>query len=139
MAVTTGATTSLGLGITTLLVMTLSSFITSACRNWIASEVRIPIFVLVIASLVTLMQMFINAYAYSLYLSLGVFLPLIVTNCIVIGRVESFAYRNPIGVSTLDGFAMGVGMMLALVMVGAIREIIGQGTIFKDLDLLFGS
>lgn len=139
LATTTSATTALGLGFTTMLVMVLSNVIISLGKDYIPNEIRIPIFVIVIATMVTVMQLFINSFAYSLYLSLGIFLPLIVTNCIVIGRIEAFAYKNKPAIAAIDGLAMGVGMMLALVMLGAIREIIGQGTLFKGLDLIFGN
>lgn len=139
LATSTSATPALGLGVATMFVMLISNMTISALRNFIPHEIRIPIFVLVIASLVTIAQLLIQGFAYSLYVSLGIFLPLIVTNCIVIGRIESFAYKNSLKAAALDGFAMGFAFCLGLVLLGGIREIIGQGTIFKDLDLIFGS
>ncbi|RXJ68337.1 electron transport complex subunit RsxE [Veronia nyctiphanis] len=138
LAVSATVTNALGLGIATLLVMVGSNLIVSVCRNWVPKEVRIPIFVLIIASLVTCVQLLMNAYAFGLYQSLGIFIPLIVTNCIIIGRAEAFASKNTPGLAALDGFWMGMGMTAALVVLGAIREVIGNGTLFDGADRLLG-
>ncbi|MFC6276041.1 electron transport complex subunit E [Psittacicella hinzii] len=138
LATSTGATPALGLGIATMFVMLLANTSISLLRNYIPHEIRIPVFVLVIASLVTIAQLLIHGFAYSLYQALGIFLPLIVTNCIVIGRIEAFAYKNSVKASAIDGIAMGAAVAIALVILGGIREILGQGTLFKDLDLIFG-
>lgn len=138
LATSTSGATALGLGLATVMVMVLSNTVISLIKDFIPREIRIPIFVVIIATLVTLIQLLINGFAYSLYLSLGIFLPLIVTNCIVIGRIEAFAYKNHVGVAALDGLAMGIGMCLALVVLGLVREILGSGTLFKGLDLIFG-
>ncbi len=138
LAVSATVTNALGLGIATTLVLISSNLVVSLVRNWIPQEVRIPIFVMIIASLVTCVQLLMNAYAYGLYLSLGIFIPLIVTNCIIIGRAEAFASKNNPILAVLDGLWMGLGMTAALVLLGAIREIIGNGTLFDGADLLLG-
>lgn len=138
LAVSATVTNALGLGLATLLVLVLSNATVSLIRRWIPHEIRIPIFVMIIASLVTSVQLLMNAYAFGLYQSLGIFIPLIVTNCIIIGRAEAFAYKNDPLPSILDGFWMGTGMMLILVILGAIREIIGNGTLFDGADRLLG-
>lgn len=107
-------------------------------RDYVPKEVRIPVFVMIIASLVTCVQLLMNAYAYGLYLSLGIFIPLIVTNCIIIGRAEAFASKNDVLPAALDGFWMGLGMTSVLVVLGSLREIIGNGTLFDGADLLLG-
>ncbi|ANE77335.1 electron transport complex subunit E [Dickeya solani] len=139
LAVTSTATNALGLGLATTLVLTCTNIAVSALRRWVPDEIRIPIYVLLIASVVTIVQMLINAYAYGLYQSLGIFIPLIVTNCIVIGRAEAFASKNTAMLSALDGLFMGLGATSALFVLGAIREILGNGTLFDGADLLLGS
>ncbi|MEX5410237.1 RnfABCDGE type electron transport complex subunit E [Atlantibacter hermannii] len=139
LAVTSTATNALGLGLATTLVLTLTNTAVSALRRWMPPEVRIPIYVMIIASVVSAVQMLINAYAFGLYQSLGIFIPLIVTNCIVIGRAEAFAARNSIAISALDGFAIGLGATSAMFVLGSIREIIGNGTLFDGADQLLGS
>lgn len=138
LAVSATVTNALGLGIATLLVLMGSNLCVSLVRQWIPKEVRIPIFVMIIASLVTCVQLLMNAYAFGLYQSLGIFIPLIVTNCIIIGRAEAYASKNASLPSLLDGFWMGAGMTFALVLLGAIREIIGNGTLFDGADRLLG-
>ena len=138
LAVSSTITNALGLGIATLLVLVGSNVIVSLVRNYVPKEVRIPIFVMIIAALVTCVQLLMNAYAYGLYLSLGIFIPLIVTNCIIIGRAEAFASKNEPIPAALDGFWMGLGMTSVLVVLGAMREIIGNGTLFDGADLLLG-
>ncbi|MBB3320691.1 electron transport complex subunit E [Atlantibacter sp. RC6] len=139
LAVTSTATNALGLGLATTLVLTLTNTAISALRRWMPAEVRIPIYVMIIASVVSAVQMLINAYAFGLYQSLGIFIPLIVTNCIVIGRAEAFAARNSVAISALDGFVIGLGATSAMFVLGSIREIIGNGTLFDGADQLLGN
>ncbi|KQA24788.1 electron transport complex subunit E [Vibrio metoecus] len=138
LAVSSTVTNALGLGIATLLVLVSSNVVVSLVRDYVPKEVRIPVFVMIIASLVTCVQLLMNAYAYGLYLSLGIFIPLIVTNCIIIGRAEAFASKNDVLPAALDGFWMGLGMTSVLVVLGSLREIIGNGTLFDGADLLLG-
>ncbi|MFT5547402.1 electron transport complex subunit E [Rheinheimera aquimaris] len=138
LAVTATVTNALGLGVATLLVLVGSNVAVSLVRNHVASEIRIPVFVLIIASLVTVVQLLMNAYTFGLYQSLGIFIPLIVTNCAIIGRAEAFASKNAPLPSALDGFMMGLGFMLVLLVLGAMRELLGQGTLFDGADLLLG-
>ncbi|KGY11844.1 elongation factor G [Vibrio tubiashii] len=138
LAVSSTVTNALGLGIATLLVLVGSNVTVSLVRDYVPKEVRIPVFVMIIAALVTCVQLLMNAYAYGLYLSLGIFIPLIVTNCIIIGRAEAFASKNDVLPSVQDGFWMGLGMTSVLVVLGAMREVIGNGTLFDGADLLLG-
>jgi electron transport complex protein RnfE len=138
LAVTATVTNALGLGLATLLVLVCSNATVSAIRHWVPKEIRIPIFVLIIASFVTCVQLLMNAYTYGIYQSLGIFLPLIVTNCAIIGRAEAYASKNPIKQASFDGLMMGIGFALVLIVLGAIREILGQGTLFDGANLLFG-
>ncbi|HGS4748126.1 TPA: electron transport complex subunit E [Vibrio cholerae] len=138
LAVSSTVTNALGLGIATLLVLVGSNVTVSLVRDYVPKEVRIPVFVMIISSLVTCVQLLMNAYAYGLYLSLGIFIPLIVTNCIIIGRAEAFASKNDVLPAALDGFWMGLGMTSVLVVLGSLREIIGNGTLFDGADLLLG-
>ncbi|WP_162809755.1 electron transport complex subunit E, partial [Vibrio cholerae] len=121
LAVSSTVTNALGLGIATLLVLVGSNVTVSLVRDYVPKEVRIPVFVMIIASLVTCVQLLMNAYAYGLYLSLGIFIPLIVTNCIIIGRAEAFASKNDVLPAALDGFWMGLGMTSVLVVLGSLR------------------
>ena len=125
LAVTSTVINGLGLGIATLITLVMSNSIVSSIRGLVRKEVRLPVFVLIIASVVTVIELTMKALFYDLYLVLGIFIPLIVTNCAIIGRAEGFASRNPIGASALDGFMMGLGFLLVLVLLGALREIIG--------------
>ncbi|MEJ1359025.1 MAG: electron transport complex subunit E [Candidatus Sedimenticola sp. (ex Thyasira tokunagai)] len=138
LAVTNTAINGLGLGIATTLVLTLSNFTVSLIRNMVRKEVRLPIFVIVIASFVTAVELSMNAWFHELYKILGIFIPLIVTNCAIIGRAEAFASKNRVDRAIVDGLAMGIGFTLALVALGAMREIIGMGTLFSQADLMFG-
>ncbi len=138
LAVTSTVTNALGLGIATLLVLVGSNATVSVIRQWVPKEIRIPIFVLIIAAFVTLVQLLMNAYTYGLYQSLGIFLPLIVTNCAIIGRAEAYASKNPIKQASFDGLMMGLGFAAVLIVLGAVREILGQGTLFDGADLLLG-
>jgi electron transport complex protein RnfE len=138
LAVTSTATNALGLGLATTLVLTITNGSISALRRWIPSEVRIPIYVMIIAAAVSIVQMLINAYAFGLYQSLGIFIPLIVTNCIVVGRAEAVAARKPVGLALIDGMAIGLGATSAMFVLGSLRELIGNGTLFDGADLLLG-
>jgi len=138
LAVTSTVINGLGLGIATLLTLVLSNSIVSLIRGFVRSEVRLPVFVLIIASVVTIIELSIKAMFYDLYLVLGIFIPLIVTNCAIIGRAEGFASRNPVGPAALDGLMMGLGFLLVLVLLGGLREIIGFGTLFAHAELMFG-
>ncbi|MEZ7278360.1 electron transport complex subunit E [Pseudoalteromonas sp. 68 DY56-GL68] len=138
LAVTSTVTNALGLGLATLLVLVGSNVTVSIVRNWVPKDIRIPVFVMIIAGFVTIVQLMMNAYTFGLYQSLGIFIPLIVTNCAIIGRAEAFASKNTVPLSAFDGLMMGLGFMLVLVVLGAIRELIGQGTLFDGADLLLG-
>lgn len=138
LAVSNTATNALGLGLATMFVLIFSNTAVSLFRQYIPNEIRIPIYVMIIATTVTIVQLLMNAFTYSLYQSLGIFIPLIVTNCIVIGRAEAFASKNSVGQSIFDGFAMGLGMCLSLLVLGALREIWGNGTLFDGIEHLLG-
>ncbi len=138
LAVTSTLVNGIGLGIATLIVLTLSNGSVSLIRGFVRSEVRLPVFVLIIASLVTMIELVMKALFYDLYLVLGIFIPLIVTNCAIIGRAESFASRNPVGPALLDGLMMGLGFLVVLALLGALREIVGFGTLFAQAELMFG-
>lgn len=139
LAVTGTVVNGLGLGIATLITLVVSNSIVSLIRPWLKSEIRIPVFVLIIASVVTAIELSMNAWFHELFLVLGIFIPLIVTNCAIIARCESFASKNNLFDSALDGFMMGLGFMLVLVVLGGLREIIGFGTLFANAQLMFGS
>ncbi|MBK1673942.1 electron transport complex subunit RsxE [Ectothiorhodospira shaposhnikovii] len=138
LAVTGTATNGLGMGLATTFVMVASGLLVSMFRTIITPEVRIPVFILLIASLVTLVDLVMNAYLYEMHKALGLFIPLIVTNCAILGRAESFASRQPVHRAMVDGLAMGVGFTVILVVLGAVREIPGSGTLFADAHLLLG-
>ncbi len=138
MAVTTTATNGLGMGLATTGVLLASNMVIASCRNFITPDVRIPVFVLLIASLVTLADMAINAWLHELYKVLGLFIPLIVVNCSVLGRAEAFASKQPVLASAVDGLAMGLGYTLALILIGGCREILGSATLFAHASLLLG-
>ena len=138
MAVTTTATNGLGMGLATTGVLLTSNVVIASCRNFITPDVRIPVFVLLIASLVTLADMAINAWLHELYKVLGLFIPLIVVNCSVLGRAEAFASKQPVSASAVDGLAMGLGYTLALIIIGGCREILGSATLFAHASLLLG-
>lgn len=130
LAVTTGAINGLGMGLTTTVVLVLSNIIISILRNIIPAKVRIPAFIVIIASFVTMVQLLLQGFIPSLYSALGIYIPLIVVNCIILGRAEAFAYKNPVIPSMFDGLGMGLGFTLALTCIGAVREILGAGQIF---------
>lgn len=138
LAVTGTATNGLGLGLASLVVLLMSNMVVSLFRGIITPEVRIPVFVLLIAAIVTVVDMMMNAWLHELHKVLGLFIPLIVTNCAILGRAESFASRQPIRAALVDGFSMGIGFIIALVALGAVREIIGAGTLFANASLLLG-
>jgi len=138
LAVTSTFVNGFGLGIATLLVLTCSNALVSATRKWLRPEIRIPIYVLIIASLVTCVELLFSAYFPALDRSLGIFIPLIVTNCAIIARAEIFASKNPITPSIIDGIGMGAGFALLLCTIGAFRELVGQGTILSRLDMFIG-
>lgn len=138
LAVSNSVTNALGLGLATMFVLIFTNITVSLFRKITPHDIRIPIYVMVIATVVTVVQMLMNAFAFPVYQSLGIFIPLIVTNCIVIGRAEAYASKNEVKLSAFDGFAMGLGMMLSLIILGALRELIGNGTLFEGLDLLLG-
>ena len=138
LAVSNTLINGLGLGLATTAVLALSNVSVSIIRNWVRPEIRLPVFVLIIASFVTTVELVMNAYFHGLYKVLGIFIPLIVTNCTIIGRAEAFASRHPVPQALLDGLAIGVGFTLALVVLGGSRELIGQGTLFDGAHLMFG-
>ncbi|GAA3531071.1 electron transport complex subunit E [Zobellella aerophila] len=138
LAVTSTLTNAMGLGIATLLVLIGSNLTVSLVRRWVPNEVRIPIYVMIIASLVTSVQLLMNAYTYGLYQSLGIFIPLIVTNCVIIGRAEAFASKTTPALAALDGLMMGLGFTAVLLVLGGLRELLGQGTLFDGAELLLG-
>jgi electron transport complex protein RnfE len=138
LAVTGTFINGFGLGLATLITLVASNVTVSVIRKLVRPEVRIPVFVLVIASIVTIIELSMSAWFYELYKVLGIFIPLIVTNCSIIGRAEAFASKNTVGRSFLDGFSMGFGFLLVLVTLGTLREIIGHGTLFSQAHLMFG-
>lgn len=138
LAVTGSMINGLGLGIATTFVLVGSNITVSLIRKHIPKEIRIPIFVMLIASFVTNVQLLMNAFTYELYLVLGIFIPLIVTNCAIIGRAEAFASKNKLLPSFVDGLGQGIGFTLVLMLLGAFREFVGQGTILDGAHLLFG-
>ncbi|MDM8559998.1 electron transport complex subunit E [Candidatus Parabeggiatoa sp. HSG14] len=138
LAVTGTLINGLGLGIATTLIMMASNVTVSLIRHIVPNEIRLPVFVLIIASFVTAVEMILKAFYYDLYLALGIFIPLIVTNCSVIGRAEAFASKQPVNYAFFDGLMMGLGFTFALVMLGGLRELLGQGTLFAQAELMFG-
>ena len=130
LAVTTSAMNGLGMGLTTTVVLALSNVIISLLRKIIPDKIRIPAFIVIIASFVTIMQLLLQAYIPSLYESLGIYIPLIVVNCIILGRAEAYAYKNPVIPSFFDGVGMGLGFTVALTIIGMVRELLGGGEIF---------
>lgn len=138
LAVTSTVVNAIGLGLATLMVLTGSNLAVSLIRNFVSESVRLPAFVMIIASFVTCAELLMQAYTYELYQILGIFIPLIVTNCAILGRADAFASKNPPLPALLDGAMMGVGFLVVLIALGAMRELIGQGTLFTDMDLLLG-
>lgn len=138
LAVTSSVVNAIGLGLATIMVLVGSNVMVSLIRNHTRDTIRLPAFVMVIATLTTCTELLMQAFTYELYQILGIFIALIVTNCIILGRAEAFASKNPVAASAWDGLMMGLGFGGALVMIGAIREILGNGTLFANMDLLLG-
>jgi Na+-translocating ferredoxin:NAD+ oxidoreductase subunit E len=130
LAITTAAVNGIGMGLSTTFVLVFSNIVISLLRNVIPDKVRLPAYIVVIASFVTIVDLIMNGFFHPIHKVLGIFIPLIVVNCIILGRAEAFANKNPVIASTLDGLGMGLGFTLALVVVGSIREALGNGTIF---------
>ncbi|GAC30371.1 electron transport complex subunit E [Brumicola pallidula] len=138
LAVTATVINGLGLGIATTLVLLGSNITVSLVRNFVPNEIRIPIFVMIIAAFVTIVQLLMNAFTFELYQALGIFIPLIVTNCAIIGRAEAYASKNRVQLAAFDGLMMGLGFTFVLVVLGAMRELLGYGTLLVGADLLLG-
>lgn len=130
LAVTTSATDAIGMGLSATFVLTLSNFVVSLLRKQIPDRVRLPAFIVIIATFVTIVDLVLKAYMFDLHKSLGLFIPLIVVNCIILGRAEAFASKNPMLLSIADGLGMGIGFTLSLTFLGSIRELLGNGTVF---------
>jgi len=139
LAVTGTVVNAVGLGLATLMVLMGSNIIVSLIRHHVSDAVRLPVFVIIIATFVTCAELLMKAFTYELYQILGIFIPLIVTNCAILGRAEAFASKQNVGMAALDGFMMGLGFFLVLLLLGAIRELLGQGTLLVDMHLLFGA
>jgi len=138
LAVTTSMVNGFSLGLATAVVMCISNGSVSPVRRWIPKEIRNPVFILIIATIVTVIDLSMNAFLHPLFIVLGIFIPLIVTNCIVLARVEAFAAKNPVMPSALDGFMMGLGLTGVLTLLGGIRELVGKGTLLSGIDLVLG-
>ena len=138
LGVSSSVVNALGLGLATMLVVTGSNIAVSLIRRQVNDAIRLPVFVMIIAAFTTCIELLMQAYTYELYRILGIFIPLIVTNCVILGRADGFASRNPVLPSALDGLMMGSGFAVILVLLGALREVVGQGTLFANMDLLFG-
>ena len=138
LAVTGSVVNAMGLGLATLVVLMGSNACVSLIRNYVTDAVRLPAFVMIIAAMVTVIEMLMQAYTFELYEILGIFIPLIVTNCAVLGRADAFASKNAVLPSMVDGFMMGLGFLVILLILGGMRELVGQGTLFTNMQLLFG-
>lgn len=138
LAVTGSVVNALGLGLATMLVLTGSNTAVSLVRNYVPDTIRLPTFVMIIASFTTCIELLMKAYTFELYQILGIFIPLIITNCTILGRADAFASRNPVLPAAWDGFVMGAGFGAVLLVLGVIRELIGAGTLFANMDLLLG-
>jgi electron transport complex protein RnfE len=138
LAVSNTAINALGMGLATITVVVVTNLLVSLIRPVTRKEIRIPLFVLLIASVVTTLEMMMNAWFHELYLSLGIFIPLIVTNCLIMARAEAFASKNTGWLAVKDGFFVGLGFALVMLAIGIMREVIGQGTLFSQAHLLFG-
>lgn len=130
LAVTTTASNGAGMGLSTMVVLAAANFLISALRKFIPEKVRIPYFIVVVASLVTIVQLLLQAYIPDVNEALGIYIPLIVVNCIILGRVEAYAAKNSVGLAFLDGVGMGLGFTVALVLIGSFRELLGAGSVF---------
>jgi electron transport complex protein RnfE len=138
LAVTGSVVNAIGLGIATTMVLVCSNTSVSLIRNVVSDAVRLPAFVMIIAAAVTCIELLMQAFAYEMYQILGIFLPLITTNCVILGRADGFAAKNALGPSIYDGFIMGVGFSIILLLLGGLRELSGTGALFANMDLLFG-
>jgi electron transport complex protein RnfE len=138
LAISNTTVNAIGLAMATMVTLVVANGVVSAIRDWVRPEVRLPVYVMVIASVVTIIELVMNAYFHTLYNTLGIFIPLIVTNCIIIARAEGFASRHGFGFSVFDGLMMGLGFGLVLVVLGAMRELVGSGTLLDGADHLFG-
>ncbi|PSL16762.1 electron transport complex protein RnfE [Marinobacterium halophilum] len=138
LAVTASVVNAMGLGLASTLVLVSSNLTVSLFRKLVPETVRLPIFVMIIASFVTAIELVMQALTYELYLILGIFIPLIVTNCAIMGRADAFAVKNPVRASVLDGLMMGIGFTVVLVLLGGMRELLGTGALFSNMHLLFG-
>lgn len=138
LAVTTSGTNGLGMGLATTAVLVVSNVLVALIRDFVSPQVRIPVFVVLIATLVTLVDMSLNAWLHDLYKVLGLFIALIVVNCAILGRAEAYASKSPVLASALDGLGMGLGFTLALTIIGLVRELLGGGTLFSQASLLLG-
>ncbi len=138
LAVSGSVVNALGLGLATMLVLVGSNTAVSLIRKTVSDAIRLPAFVMIIASFTTCTELLMKAFTFELYQILGIFIPLIVTNCSILGRADAFASKNAVLPAAVDGFMMGLGFALVLVVVGAIRELLGAGTLFADMHLLFG-
>lgn len=138
LAVSNNTINGLGLGLATLAVLMISNVLVSLIRNHVSREIRIPVYIAIIATAVTAIDLLMNAYFHTLHGILGIFIPLIVTNCAILGRAEAYASKNTVDKAFVDGFFMGLGFMLVLVLLGALREVIGAGTLFDQAHLMFG-
>ena len=138
LAVSNSLVNGLGLGLATLIVLTSSNFIVSLLRPWIPQDIRLPVFILVIASLVTIIDLYTQARFFKLWLNLGIFIPLIVTNCVILARAESFASKQPPVAAVIDGIAHGLGFAAVLILLGGLRELIGSGSLFAGGSALLG-
>ena len=138
MAITTSGTNGLGMGLATTVVLVASNMLIASLRNFVSHQVRIPVFISLIATMVTIVDMSLNAWFHDLYKVLGLFIALIVVNCAVLGRAEAFAARSPVLASAVDGLSMGLGFTGAITVIGLVRELIGSGTLFSQARLLLG-
>ena len=138
LAVSGSVVNALGLGLATMLVLICSNLVVSLIRNIVSDAIKLPAFVMIIASFTTAIQLLMQAYTFELYQILGIFIPLIVTNCAILGRADAFASKNGLLPSLVDGFMMGLGFLFVLIALGAVRELLGAGTLFADMQLLFG-
>ncbi|OWL90425.1 electron transport complex subunit E [Halopseudomonas aestusnigri] len=138
LGVSSSVVNALGLGLATILVLAGSNLAVSLIRSAVTDAVRLPAFVMIIAALTTCIELLMQAFTYELYQILGIFIPLIVTNCVILGRADAFASKNPLLPSLVDGFMMGLGFTLVLIVLGGLRELVGHGTLFAGMDLLLG-
>jgi electron transport complex protein RnfE len=138
LAVSNTLINGLGLGVATLFVICATNVLVSAGRHWLHTDFRLPTFVLIIATFVTLIELLFKAFLFDLHLALGIFLPLIVTNCVILGRAEAFASRQSIPAALADGIAHGLGFAVVLIVLGGLRELLGYGGLLTDIDVLFG-